>query len=323
MSVDRPARTPCGSPAKNKRRGFFALDVHQFDQINQNDLGLEEAATYLCLLAGTDQSNIASSWGVNSVMEHAGLSRAEAKKAIRNLTQCGIVECKDVARPRARSVHRYDLPIHDGRLPLSQKEKLMIEAVQAGQQPGSARDVQTLHRAKNKGWIEKRADCWCLIEHSNEVAFIPNSFVRVRQGHSPLHRLVNSGELGPIMLAAELYQLQNLMDARGVPAELIRAYFRAYRSEPIERHIIHHLELGRCYDDSDSGDEDEMSRAHHHSWRTNKFWENLEVLDAAHVTEWAVYSANGKPHATDIFAFQRPQRPLGVLIDIPQMISAL
>ena len=45
--------------------------------------------------------------------------------------------------------------------------------------------------------------------------------------------------------------------------------------------------------------------------KKDAFWRDLEALDAAHVTEWAIYSANGKP--TGKYAFNRPQRPLGVL----------
>ncbi len=67
---------------KAKSKGFFALDVHQFERIRQNGLGVEEAATYLSLLKSTDQSNVVSSGGVRSVMDYSGLSRAEVKRAI-------------------------------------------------------------------------------------------------------------------------------------------------------------------------------------------------------------------------------------------------
>ena len=49
---------------KAKSKGFFALDVHQFERIRQTGLGVEEAATYLSLLKSTDQSNVVSSGGV-------------------------------------------------------------------------------------------------------------------------------------------------------------------------------------------------------------------------------------------------------------------
>ena len=67
---------------KAKSKGFFTLDVHQFERIRQNNLGVEEAATYLSLLKSTDQSNVVSVGGVNSVQRYSGLTRAEAKKLL-------------------------------------------------------------------------------------------------------------------------------------------------------------------------------------------------------------------------------------------------
>lgn len=90
-----------------KHNGFFALDIHQFEQIKKFGLGVEEAATYLCLLTGTDQSNITSSWGINSVVSCSGLSRTEAKRAVHKLDQCGIIEQLEVTRVRARTAKRY------------------------------------------------------------------------------------------------------------------------------------------------------------------------------------------------------------------------
>ena len=186
---------------KAKSKGFFALDVHQFERIRQNNLGVEEAATYLSLLKSTDQSNVVSSGGVRSVMDYSGLSRAEVKRAIRHLESRGLVDCLEVERKRARKAERYNLPIHDSRRSLSPKERGIVDAIEAGQQPTGNSDIQAAHRAATKGWIEKRSDDWQIIEYSNTVAFIPNSFVQVSEGHSPLYRLVNGGELGPIMLA--------------------------------------------------------------------------------------------------------------------------
>lgn len=311
---------------KAKSKGFFALDVHQFERIRQNGLGVEEAATYLSLLKSTDQSNVVSSGGVRSVMDYSGLSRAEVKRAIRHLDNRGLIECLEVERKRARKAERYNLPIYDSHRSLSPKERGIVDAIEAGQQPAGNSDIQAAHRAASKGWIEKRSDGWQIIEHSNTVAFIPNSFVQVSEGHSPLYRLVNGGELGPIMLAAELYQLQNLMDERGVPLDMIRGHFHASDdfSLRFERHRLHHLRPGRIYQDEETGERKSFDRAYSHPWRGeggSAFWDNLRALDAAHVTEWAVYSANGKTPEHDEYAYNRPQRPLGVLRNGRQVLN--
>jgi hypothetical protein len=304
---------------KPKSKGFFALDVHQFSRIRQNGLGVEEAATYLSLLKSTDQGNVVSSGGINSVMSYSGLTRAEVKRAIRNLESKGLVEALEVERKRARTADRYNLPIYDHRPALSPKEHGILEAIEAGQQPAGQSGIQAAHRAASKGWIEKRSDGWQIIEHSNTVAFIPNSFVGVSEGHSPLHRLVNGGELGPIMLAAELYQLQNLMDERGVPLDVIRGYFYPGREIGIGNHRLHLMRPGRHKPDRETGDMG-FAQAHNQPWLAKEtFWDDLSALDAVHVTEWSVYSANGKP--SDEYGFNRPQRPLGVLRNGRQVLN--
>jgi len=311
---------------KAKSKGFFALDIHQFERIRQNGLGVEEAATYLSLLKSTDQGNVTSSGGVRSVMDYSGLSRAEVKRAIKNLESKRLIECLEVERKRARKAERYNLPIRDTRQSLSPKERGIVDAMETGQQPIGNSDIQAAHRAATKGWIEKRSDGWQVIEHSNTVAFIPNSFVKVSEGHSPLYRLMNGGELGPIMLAAELYHLQDLMDERGVPLDVIRGYFHTSDdfSARFERHRLHYLRPNREYLDDDTGKRKSFKRAFNHSWRGENgqaFWQNLCALDAAHVTEWAVYSANGKPPENDEYGYNRPQRPLGVLRNGRQVLN--
>lgn len=307
---------------KAKSKGFFALDVHQFERIRQNGLGVEEAATYLSLLKSTDQSNVVSSGGVRSVMDYSGLSRAEVKRAIRHLENRGLVECLEVERKRARKAERHNLPIHDSRRSLSPKEQGIVDAIEAGQQPIGNSNIQAAHRAASKGWVEKRSDGWQIIEHSNTVAFIPNSFVQVSEGHSPLYRLVNGGELGPIMLAAELYQLQNLMDERGVPLDVIRGYFYPVGSQRVQNHRLHRLYAGRQAPDSETGSMGFGKACEPSGFRDyeqDTFWPWLEALDAAHVVEWAVYNANGQPNGK--YAYNRPQRPLGVLRNGRQVLN--
>ena len=211
-------------------------------------------------------------------------------------------------------------------MPLSPKERGIFDAIEAGHQPTKNSDAQSAHRAASKGWIEKRSDGWQIIEHSNTVAFIPNSFVKVSEGDSPLKRLMNFGELGPIMLAAELYQLQNLMDERGVPLDIIRENFHASDDFRIDHYRLHHLRPGRFYEDEETGKRKKFYGSYGHSWRVpgsgSEIWENLHVLERAHLIEWAVYSANGKPSEHDKeYAYNRPQRPLGVLRNGRQVLN--
>ena len=89
--------------ASKKRRGFFAVDVDQFERAV--NLGLEPAAAYLALMAGTDQSNTVSAWGINAIATHTGLTRHEAKHAVSSLAKSGLLKELEGARTRA--------PAHD------------------------------------------------------------------------------------------------------------------------------------------------------------------------------------------------------------------
>ena len=310
---------PSDKPKRSKNSGFFALDTHQFRRIPELGLGIEEAATYLALLKSTDESNILSKGGVNSVTNYTGLSRAEVKRSKERLVNVGLIIPCAVERARARTVVRQELPTHDSRTPLAPKEKAIIEAINAGQQPETQSQKQAAHRAAQKGWIENRSDGWRLLETMNKVAFVPNSFVATKTGSSPLARLVNNGELGPIMLAAELYQLQDLMDHRGVPLEAIRGYFKPYLdSYSVDNQCrLHTLVAGRDYSDKEGSFTAVQKNKWHLSY--DNFWDNIHALDAAHVIEWAVYSANGRHD--DQYAYNRPQRPLGVLRNGKQLLD--
>lgn len=97
------------------------------------------------------------------------------KRAIRNLEKNRLIECLEVEPKRARKVERYNLQIRDTRQSFNPKERGIVDAMEAVQQPIGNSDIQAAHRAATQGWIKKRSDGWEVIEHSNTVAFIPNS----------------------------------------------------------------------------------------------------------------------------------------------------
>lgn len=301
---------------EKKSKGFFALDVDQFFKIQDKGLGIEEAATYLALMKGTDQTNTISRGGVNSVMEYTGLTRSEAKRAIDNLARVDLIEKLDVERARAKTVPRFKLPPNERRAPLTALEATAMAEIEAGRQPTTTKDKNTAFRAGQKGWIEKLSTGWAAVLASQRIAFIPNMFVDAPGQASPLGRLVQIGEIGPVMLAAELYHRQDLMNERGIPSSLIRAYYRSGSSimagSTPSGFRLHDLVPGRLY--TEKNEEKSFDKSYQpERFRHGKesFWSDLKALDAAHVTEWAIYSANGKP--SEQYDFNRPQRPLGVL----------
>lgn len=133
---------------------------------------------------------------------------------------------------------------------------------------------------------------------------------------SPLVRLMQAGELGPILLACELYHKQDLMNERGVPLADLRAHFHTVTTVNAGKrgsgYKLHMLHKGREY--QEKGETKSFTEVYERPrFRTagDTFWSDLATLDRAHVIEWAVYSANGKPR--DKYDYHRPQRPLGVL----------
>ena len=301
---------------KTKGTGFFALDIDQLFKIQSHDLGLEEAVTYLALMKSTDESNTTSRGGINSVTEYTGLTRAEAKRAIGHLTRVGLIEAMEVDRKRARTVPRYCLPAHEARPRLTDKENEVLKLVEAGTTITGGPMTNAAYRVERKGWIERLSTGWALVPPSRNLAFIPNTFVHMSDQVSPLARLVQAGELGPILLACELYHKQDLMNERGVPIRDLCGFFHVAGTINAGRkdsgYKIHMLREGRKY--KEDGEEKSFDRVYSPSafrFDDDSFWHDLRTLDRAHVIEWAIYSANGKP--TDEYDRQRPQRPLGVL----------
>lgn len=289
---------------KKKRKGFFALDIDRFEQAGK--LGLEPAAAYLALMAGTDESNAASSWGINAVSENTGLTRHEAKRAVDALVKGGVASELEAVKTRARTKPRYQLPQMEKRAPLAIKEREALDAIRRGETP----DTQASYRAEKKGWIEKIDGKWVEIPANPSVAFLPNSFVRTATGSSPLARLLNVGEVSPLMLALRLYRRQNLMETRGLPVDDIRQHYHAYVSQQLGPHPYRFVALapGRRWGEESF---DRSGIPGHFNLAGEDFWRALRVLEHSHVVEWAVYTENGKPASR--YASGRPAKPVAVV----------
>jgi hypothetical protein len=88
------------------------------------------------------------------------------------------------------------------------------------------------------------------------------------------------GELGPVMLAAELYHKQDLMNERGVPTSAIRAYYRPAGSlmagSSPSGYRVHILWPGRLY--TEKGEEksfDKTYQPHMFGHDKEAFWGDL------------------------------------------------
>ncbi|MBA3323868.1 MAG: hypothetical protein H0T41_00825 [Rhodobacteraceae bacterium] len=224
------------------------------------------------------------------------------------LVKRGLVGELEAATTRARTKPRYELPRMENRPSLAVKEQAAVEAVRRGENP----DPQAAFRAAKKGWLKKIDGNWTETPVNTTVAFVPNSFVRTASGSSPLARLLNAGEINPLMLAMRLYLRQNLMEARGVPVEDVRQHYHADVSEQLEQHPYRFVTLaqGRTWDVED-GSFDKSAISGRFNLENADFWRALRVLEHSHVVEWAVYTANGKPAGE--YATGRPAKPGAVV----------
>jgi hypothetical protein len=128
--------------------------MQQFERAGK--LGLIPAAAYLALMAGTEESNTVSSWGIHAISENTGLTRHEAKQAVAALIRGGLMVELDAARARTRTKPRYRLLMTEKRPALAPKEQAALEAIKSGSMP----DTQAAYRAASKGWIEKINGTW-------------------------------------------------------------------------------------------------------------------------------------------------------------------
>lgn len=74
------------------RDGLFTVGVKVWKEIYEHDLcGINEMVVFLALSCGTDENHIKSTWSINSVKNHCGLTDKPTKKALQNLITAGFV----------------------------------------------------------------------------------------------------------------------------------------------------------------------------------------------------------------------------------------
>jgi hypothetical protein len=289
--------------APKKGNGFFAADINQFKRAVE--IGLEPAVAYLALMAGTEQTNTISYWGINAITESTGLTRHEAKRAVDALSRAGLLEILDIVRKRARTLPRYRLPRLEARQPLATLEKAALDRVRAGLPP----EANAAARASEKGWIQRVANRWEEVPAEADLGFLPNSFVRTRVGTSPLARILNLGEPAPLQLAVCLYHRQNLLEDRGVPPADLRRHFHAdLRQLDDHPYKVVTLRPGRRWEDTSI---DRSAYPERFGFDRDTVWPALTSLELCHIVEWTIYTTNGK--SPEKFGFGRPSKPAGVI----------
>lgn len=88
----------------SKIGNFFAIDQRCWDYIC-NNLGINEAISYLILARGSLKNQKSSLWSVNAIEKYTSISRMRAKKAIENLQNNHLIS--NIKTDRKKTILEY------------------------------------------------------------------------------------------------------------------------------------------------------------------------------------------------------------------------
>ena len=160
---------------------FFQLDRNAFHAAC--NVGLNAAVAYIFLACGTDESCRTSTWSTHSIEKYTGLGRGQAKRAIEQLIDAGLVT-----------------QLYAGRGITGRYELVPASAVAMVIQGMKADEVERL-AASEPDWI-----------------WLPNTLVTGAQNEvPPIERIRRSQDVRILKLLVELYHVHELADRGGLP----------------------------------------------------------------------------------------------------------
>ncbi len=224
----------------SSRGGFFAIDRRTWALLCKRD-ELTAAVAYLVLAQGTGGDNRSTSWSVESLKTHTGISFDRGTRAIRNLCAWQFIKHAESSK---RTKPRYEIltfsEILAGLTPallaqLSQWDRLLFDTIAAGKQPSQRgrhlvkAGSEAVKGLVNQGLVHFDGKRYT-IPHINpepEWLYLPNELVTgTDKGEdSPVKRLRAGGDLWTLRLLIDLYDVHNLRDDGGISPKVIREKF--------------------------------------------------------------------------------------------------
>jgi hypothetical protein len=126
-------------PINSKAAGFFCVDRGAFRCAAAG--GLNSAIAHLVMARGTGRDNRTTQWSANAIEKYTGISRPNAKKAVKDLLDRGIwTKTRDGNHPIYEAAPASDIP--GG--PFTTTEKAIIAAIRDGNRPSEQAVVETL-----------------------------------------------------------------------------------------------------------------------------------------------------------------------------------
>jgi hypothetical protein len=227
--------TEANEAKRGAKGGFFIVSRSLWSAVC--DLGLNEAVGYLALSCGTARNNRSTSWSLESMRKHTGISWVRGRAALDRLVSAGLmaygekhtkdkpryeIVSKDVWTQKVRfhsirSLNSWDQSVLN---PLLDHPTSIIH-----KKKSNASSVKTL---VEKGLIrEQQYGEYVLVPDSKseeDPIWLPNTIVTgtERGEASPVKRLRSNGDIWTLRLFVDLYDAHNLRDDGGISPWLLR-----------------------------------------------------------------------------------------------------
>jgi hypothetical protein len=211
--------------------GFFAIDRGAFRCAAVG--GLNAAVAHSVMARGTGPDNRTTQWSVNAIEKYTGISRPNAKKAVKDLLDRGIWQkIRDGQHPIYEAVPGDQIP--GG--PFTADEQATIAAVREGKAvPSESKTV--LEALKARGVVRDcnagRRNSYFELDTGTIAAlaeplttWLPNVLIDGAADEVPPVELIRqTRSLPALRLLVELYATQFLPNFGGVPRELLKMVF--------------------------------------------------------------------------------------------------
>jgi hypothetical protein len=222
------------------RGSFFAIDRRAWARVC--DLNINAMTAYLVLARGTGHDQRTTSWSVNAIETHTGISRPRAQKAIDALVQAGLVRItRGGTRPKYSIIPAHEVPGCEGYPPpeMDAAEQKLFDRLVSGTTfvPANLRTIASA--LVKKGWARSASERFehCrAIRYDAEAAakpdwiWLPNDIIDGAAGETAPVELVRQTQNAPTLrLLIDLYHAQILASDGGIHWRSIRQQFSRHK----------------------------------------------------------------------------------------------
>jgi hypothetical protein len=216
----------------NSIGGFFQIDARTWAKVCVPGR-MNEAVSYLVLARGTGPDNRTTSWSVDAVERYTGISRRNAKAALRRNQADGFVRLlRGGTKPKYDLVPFSELPAATPRRPLSVVEQAVVDRIARSEDINATTQRQAAYRAVEKGWLVRDGEGrFALKTVEPDWIWLPNELVTGAVSEDPpLERVRQTQDAMTLRLFIDMYHAQNLCDDGGVSRRYMRFEYERFEA---------------------------------------------------------------------------------------------